>query len=208
MKKAFIFDWNGTLTDDWVQIHESACAVFEHFGKTPLTMEEFCGGLCATGEYRNIYLNHGIDETRDALNAVFRKRYTELMDDVVLVDGARELLKALTRSGKHEVHLVTANLSDLVIPLLERFELLDFFTEYRFHVIDKSAVIKEIAAEVGMDESRSYYIGDSPSDIRHARSAKVSPVAFLNEYIPRENIVAERPWLAVTRLRDLHFLAD
>ena len=204
--RVIIFDLNGTLADDWPQVYQSMCAVFEHYGKTPPKIRDYCNTLVVSGDYKKMYENWGIHVSRDEINSIFQARYAELIDTVEPVEGAEEFLRRFTTLSEHKAYLVTANSASGAIPLLEKFNILKFFQECRFDSINKTEDIEDIVQYSGVAKNRCYYVGDTPSDIRHANAADIRSIAYLNEYILKGNIEAEKPWKSITRLAQLNFL--
>ena len=184
--KVVFFDFNGTLLDDMPIWRQATEANFRSFGVEPPSTAEYFRRLEEfKGDYRGVYQSFGINVTRHRLNTVYESVYTKLLDQATFFTGVRFTLDALRSSGKKSV-LITTQKEFLVTPLLQRIGVEKYFHSSRFGIFDKSGVMNEILSGLGVEPSECCYVGDAPSDMRHAEKAGVLPVAFLGGYIPEE----------------------
>lgn len=200
MRKVFLFDWNGTLLDDTLLWYDVVQEVFRVFGKQPPALEQYFREL--EGDYFIIYTSRGIDVTREELNKVYAQHYRALMYTALLMPGAKEVLQVL-QDNHHALYLVTGQHEHLVSPLLEKFDIVSCFQCSKFHVTDKTNVIHEILEAEKVEPRNCFYVGDTPSDMRHAKKAGVVSIAFLGGYIPNELIASAQPDYRISQLRDI-----
>lgn len=198
-----LFDLNGTVLDDMPVWRETLNRLFGKFGKMPPTTAEFFRELEeAHGDYLQIYRKRGIEVERDKLNDIFGKIYEELVVRVQLTPNAAYTLDALAKAGV-VLGLVTTQTEELSVPILKRFGLNDLFKHVRYHAIDKKTAIGGTILEEGAPKSECYYVGDAPSDVRHANSAGVVSVAFLGGHVPEELVMAAKPKMTIKDFREL-----
>lgn len=95
---------------------------------------------------------------------------------------AKGVYDTLFRLSRREVilALVTACGKKTAMNLLERFELKNAFDYLEFGAAEKEGVIKRLTLRERIEAKRCFYVGDSPSDMIHAKRAGVKAVAFLN----------------------------
>jgi HAD superfamily hydrolase (TIGR01509 family) len=182
MNKILFCDWNGTLLNDMPVWDKARRKTFLAFDVEPPTIADHFREL-ESGDYLEVYRNRGITASRDELNAVYEPAYEEQLADATLFPDVAETLQKLHQNNVRLV-LVTAQQNTLVIPLLKKFDIDSLFEECAFHVFDKKKVITEIARKNGINLKQCSLVGDSPSDIRHAKKAGITAVAFLGGYIP------------------------
>ena len=198
--KLVLFDWNGTLLDDTLLWYDVVLKVFHTFGKQAPTLEQYFREL--EGDYFIIYTSRGIDVTRERLNEIYAKHYQALMYQAPLMPGAQEVLQAL-HDSTHALYLVTGQLESLVSPLLEKFGIVSYFKSRKFHVTDKAGVINEVLEMEKVEPKNCFYVGDTPSDMRHAKKAGIVSIAFLGGHIPNECIANSQPDFSIQQLRDI-----
>lgn len=198
--KLVLFDWNGTLLDDTLLWYDVVQEVFRVFGKQPPALEQYFREL--EGDYFIIYTSRGIDVTREELNEIYDTFYRARMNEAQLMPGAQEVLQTL-QDKNHVLYLVTGQHEHLVFPLLERFGIVSYFQCSKYHVIDKTSATKEILQAENIEPRNCFYVGDTPSDMRHAKKAGVVSIAFLGGYIPNELIASAQPDYRISQLRDI-----
>ena len=186
MVKILFCDWNGTLLDDMPIWDEARRKTFLAFGVEPPTVADYFREL-ESGDYLEVYRKRGITASRDELNAIYEPAYEERLADATLFSGVMVTLRRLYKNGIRLV-LVTSQQNALVVPLLSKFGIDHLFDECAFHIFDKKTVITEIAQRNSVTPDQCSFVGDSPSDIRHAKKAGVTAIAFLGGHIPEELI--------------------
>lgn len=179
--KILFCDWNGTLLDDMVIWDKARQKTFLFFGVRPPTIEDHFREL-ESGDYLEVYRNRGITVSREELNETYKSEYEPLLPKIKLYPGIRAILFRLTERGV-TLALITAQEEPLVVPLLEKFKIFSLFKHFAFHALDKKTIIAKIIKEENINPNECCFVGDSPSDMRHAKQAGVVAVAFLNGYI-------------------------
>lgn len=166
---------------------EARRKTFLAFGVEPPTVADYFREL-ENGDYLEVYRKRGITVLRDELNAIYKPAYEERLADATLFPGVVATLRQLYENGVRLV-LVTSQQENLVVPLLNKFGIRHLFDDCAFHTFDKKAVVAESAQRHGAALDQCFFVGDSPSDIRHAKKAGIQAIAFLGNYIPRELLV-------------------
>ena len=188
--KIMLFDWNGTILDDIPIWYESVKEIFRIFGKRPPTIAEYFREL--EGDYVEIYRSRGIKASRDELNSIYEPFYEAHVSQATIFPNVKNTLQSLVGQGI-TLGLITAQKDALVSPLLDKFELDNFFRYREFHALDKRIVIHRILEEEKINPKECCFVGDAPSDIRHGRKAGVITIAFLGGYIPEDLVVHAGP---------------
>ncbi|MDA2936014.1 HAD family hydrolase [Patescibacteria group bacterium AH-259-L05] len=192
MHKTVIFDWNGTLLNDTKIWWDSIMEIFRVSNATPPTVEEYFTELDSDGSFHNIYQSRGITASLDKLNEIYEAYYSAHMYETKLYPTARATLELLEQN-KTMLGLMTAQKSNLVLPLLETFDIVEFFSTMHFHIFKKPQVITEIVDQHNLDPQTCFYIGDTPSDIKHAKKAGINAIAFLNGFVPENLVLKQKP---------------
>lgn len=202
--RTVMFDWNGTLFNDariWYQVFSET---FRHFGSPPPTLDEVCRHTNQDGaRVQDLYLLHGITALPEEIRSVFQPKYDRLAAAAALSPHARDVLLDLS-FDEHQLWLVTANQRDQVEPYLRKFGLVFYFLGCFYESYSKDAVIREICARTGASEKETFYIGDTPRDIIHARRAGVVSVAYVGDgLIPQAQFTAVQADYIIGDLADV-----
>lgn len=197
-----MFDWNGTIVDDTVIIHEARNAVIIRYGGTPSTVDEFFESF--NGNYLDFYYERGVPTTvsPECLTRAWVQEYKSRMKTLSLFPHAVEVLYHLSKTMR--IGLITHNHESLVQPLLDQHCLNDVFWRKSFNEMDKSATIRSFIEREGFDPKRCYYVGDSPSDVISARHAGVKCIAFYSGSFSYEYLSRTRPFVAVRNFSQLY----
>ena len=171
MKKAILFDLDGTLTDSGEGIIKSAAMVLEKYG-LPVpdydTMRVFVGP-----PLHETFIKFGIaPEDADAAIELYRTRYTTVGKfENFPYPGIREMLEKLKAAG-HKLYVATSKPEPMSIEILEHFELAQYFDMICGATFDrsrseKSDVIAYLLQQVGKKEN-AIMVGDTVFDVAGA----------------------------------------
>ena len=202
--KLVLFDWNGTLLDDIPIWYEAVKETFKCFGKEPPTVEQYFKEL--EGDYASIYKSRGIEASRDEMNAVYEPYYERRMNEATLFPDTCAILEFLAQKGKI-LGLITGQKEYLTSPLLDKFGINAFFRYREFHVTNKKEVISIILKKTGISHDNCCYVGDTPSDIRHAKQAGVISIALASGYLQEGLLINAEPQFIIHNLEELKNIA-
>lgn len=201
--KACLFDWNGTLLDDMLIWHKTMKTIFKCFGKEPPTIACFFEELERYhGDYLVIYQSRGVTLNKEQLNELYGKTYRSMDYLARLSPNARQTLQQL-KARKIFLGLITSQPEILTAPLLHRFGLVEIFHYLKFDCVNKSSAILDVLAQENIAPKECCYVGDSPSDIRHANKAGVVSVAFINGHLAPEILIATNPNFVIRNFSEL-----
>ena len=99
LPKAVLFDWDGTLVNNWPIIHESMNRTLEAMGRTPWTMDETLERVRKSlREAFPPLFGDRWEEARDIFYTAYRAVHLERIEKK---DGAEELIGLLEKLGSH-----------------------------------------------------------------------------------------------------------
>lgn len=204
-----IFDANGTIFNDLSTVwYPAVTEVFRVCGKTPFTAEEYFRELENYGDdYLAIYRSRGVTLPRKALNAIYITEYGKRMQNVELSPGIKEALSTLQQLDC-KTGIITLQPKSLFCPLMDKFGLWDFFDKnyVLWEKANKSMAIRRLAYKSGL--AVTVYVGDSPSDMRHAKKAGATAVAYLNGFVPKDLVLKTEPHYCVSHFFELPPLVE
>jgi HAD superfamily hydrolase (TIGR01509 family) len=130
-------------------------------------------------------------EKGDDIRGTEKKRYFELIDEVSVMQSARELIEALKRRG-HTVVLASSAKRDEVdryLDLLDARDLADDWTTSADVEATKPEpdLVQAALDKAGTDPSDAVMVGDTPWDVKAAGQAEVGTIAVLTGgFAPQE----------------------
>ncbi len=166
-------DVNGTAIDDWIAIHAAVCAVFEQYGKTPPTIEEYARVIGTAGDYKEWYEMHDIVATREELYAHWSPGYAAHEHTIRVVAGLPQFIAAL-KERNVELHVLSSARRDVIEHLVERAGLGSGICEaHHYHVHDKAAQVRAVVHGSGFAQNECVMIGDMPADMQACKDAGI-----------------------------------
>jgi len=201
--RAVLFDWDGTLADTAEASFRCYVRTFEAFAIP------FDRATYARTYSPNWYLTFralGLAEEHwAAADERWLAHFAE--ERIALIDGAREVLEALSTRGV-STGIVTSGGRERVSRELEEHGLAAQIHAcvYGCDVVQKKPHPEGLLRcldRLGVPAADALYVGDSPEDIEMARGAGVTSVAIPGAYPNREALLAARPDLMFESLREL-----
>lgn len=199
-KRVALFDLNGTLLDDLLVIFEATCKIFDEHGVRRPSIREWFTRL--ENDYVSVYESFGIKTSRKELNRIFLDYYKSQMGKIKLSQNVKEALQGLKEKDVF-LGIITTQLEELALPILERHGIAPYFEEVNYHIFDKLKTIKESMQKHGFRPENCFYIGDTPADIRHSRRAGVKAVAYIHGHIPIDLINNALPRFWIRDMKEL-----
>lgn len=193
MKKIILFDLDGTLIDSTEAILESFAVAFKHFDdavpKADLIKAEIGHPL------EDMFMTLGVDEGMVAEYVhAYKMHYREIScAKTVLLPLATE---AVALAAQHAVlGVVTTKTAKYSIELLEHMGLMPYFDV----LVGREDVqnpkphpepIEKALAQLSLESSDIWMVGDTPMDMLAAKAAKVSSVGVTCGYGTEESLLA------------------
>lgn len=192
MKKAIVFDLDGTLTDSGEGIMNCALLALEHFGLPLPTREEL--RVIVGPPLDQSFIRFGVpaDRTGEAI-AVYRSRYTTVGKfENHPYPGIKEVLERLQEAG-HRLFVATSKPEDMSVEILEKFELAPYFERICGATLDgtrshKADVIAYLLSQV-RDAENIVMVGDTKFDVLGAKAHHIPTIAVAWGYGSREEML-------------------
>ncbi len=185
-----IFDWSGTLVDDFPPVFAATNAIFRAFGEEPWTEGQFRERfyLPFTEFYRQWLPRATFEELDRHYHDVFRT----MEDQIPLLPGAREILEYACGEGMG-VYLLSTIHSRHWERQAARLDVARYFRKAYTGAIDKRGVIGDLLREHGAVPGETLFVGDMRHDVDTARSAGVLAAAVLTGYDSLEKLKRSQP---------------
>lgn len=171
VKKAVLFDLDGTLTDSGEGIINCAAMTLERFGLPVPPREEM--RVFVGPPLGDTFIKFGIpaERTQEAID-IFRSRYVPIGKfENYPYPGIRELLEALKAQG-HSLYVATSKPEETAMEVLQHFDLAKYFDRICGATFDgsrvsKSDVIAFLLEQIGRSDN-IVMVGDTAFDVAGA----------------------------------------
>jgi len=203
MIRNVLLDWSGTLADDLGPVLDATNLIFQHFGKTELTREEFRHHFRLP--FSGFYAELLPEATLEGLEVLYERFFAGLQDNVALLPGAREFLDFCAATGRRTFLLSTIKTSHFQAQAA-RLGVLDAFEHPYVEIMDKREKIREILDTHGLAPEETIFVGDMVHDIETAHHGGVLGVAVLTGFDSLQKLTTANPSVIVQDLRALQLL--
>jgi len=203
MIKNILFDWSGTLANDLPPVLKASNAIFKHFGRQELTLDEFRHHFRLP--FSGFYAEFIPEATDEGLETLYERFFSGLHDEVELLPGARGLLDFCQATGRRTFLLSTIKHSHFEAQA-SRLGVRDAFEHPYTQIMDKREKIREILVERNLNPAETIFVGDMIHDIETARHGGVTSVAVLTGFDPIEKLAPAQPDIIVANLGILQHL--
>ena len=184
MKKAVIWDLDGTLLESYHVIVESIYLTFQEAGieMSQETIKEHAIRSSSSSLFYSVADKMGIDVVLlfDRYREISGSKYKQ----ITAMDGALETLQAMQQSGFEQY--VFTHRGATTVPVLDHLGMTDFFGEILTsrsgfaRKPDPEALIYLIQ-KYGLEPANTYYVGDRSLDIACANNAGIAGILFRRE---------------------------
>ena len=203
---AVIFDWNGTLLDDFWLMTRAMQEIFRHYGVVPPSSETYREEMNAASaaDILKFYHDRGVPSriTLAEMNEIWHRVMREHWREAKLFIGVREVLEECGKVGAF-CGLVSAEKKEFLAERLRMFEIEKHFQSVEGDAYNKRAALEIMLARAGTAPDRAVYVGDTEADIRHAQAAGMKTVGIAGGYASAERIVRANPDLFVHTVAEL-----
>lgn len=185
-----IFDWSGTLVDDFPPVFAATNAVFEAFGAEPWTEGQFRSRFYLP--FADFYREWLPEATIEELDRHYHDVFHRYQDMIPLLPGAREVLEYANREGMGVFLLSTVAPRHWQVQA-ERLDVIRYFRKVYTGAMDKRIVIGELLRDQAVRPDETLFVGDMRHDVDSARSAGVLAAAVLTGYDSLEKLKQSQP---------------
>lgn len=199
VEKAFIFDWSGTLSDNFHCSFWASCMIFRELGKEPPSEDDFRTNF--TLPYMKFWNKHFPDLSKEKQGELYEK-FIHLAGEPDLHIGVDETLRFLNSKGCR-LFLISSDPVSKLIPEVEKSGLFGIFENVVGNTHDKSEVIVSLIQEFGLDKDSTFYVGDSSGDVEAGKTAGVKTIGVFWGYQPKKVLARSNPDILIDRIIEI-----
>jgi phosphoglycolate phosphatase-like HAD superfamily hydrolase len=197
-----IFDWSGTLANDYPVVLHATNEIFKHYGKPTMSDEEFREKFFLP--FTEFYDRYLPKVTLEELDVLYHQFFNPSQHLVHALPYAYEMLQYCQKKGI-DTFLLSSIHDEHYRVQSAQLNMAHYFKEAFVRVIDKRLTIQELINKHQLDPQATLFVGDMQHDIEAARAGGVRSCAVLTGYDSLEKLRASEPDLM---FRDLSGLLE
>jgi len=196
--KNLVFDWSGTLADDFNPVLKATNEIFSHYGAPTMSAEEFREKFFLP--FPQFYEKYLPQAALPELDFQYHRAFATLQSHIPLLDGAREVLE-FARARSMPCFLLSSIHPEHWKAQSRQLGVADYFTGSYPGAMDKRTVMRQLLTENNLNPRETLYIGDMVHDIETAHATGVIACAVLTGYDSLEKLKPHAPDLLFRNLR-------
>ncbi|MDR0533410.1 MAG: NUDIX domain-containing protein [Verrucomicrobiales bacterium] len=177
--KNIIFDWSGTLVNDFPPVLDATNQIFQHYGRPAMGEQEFREKFCLP--FTEFYAKHLPEASMVELDSHYHSSFKLLQEGIPLLPYAKEILE-YCRSQGMKIFLLSSIHAEHFAVQAERLGIKEYFTKAFVQIIDKRKVIHSLLAEFNLDPRETLFVGDMEHDVATAKHGGIVSCGVLTGY--------------------------
>lgn len=177
--KNIIFDWSGTLCDDFKLSLLSTNETLRHFGGQTVTLAQYRKNFELPVE--RFYSRQGCLAPADEINHFYFERFSPLAGKAKLFKGVPHLLQTLGSLG-YKIYLCSTVRQNILEEMCRRYKIDVYLDGIYGSVIDKVVELKQVLKKEKIKASQTLFIGDMDHDILAAKKNGLLAGALFTGY--------------------------
>ena len=187
--KNIIFDWSGTLSDDFTPVYQASMLVFKKLGREPISMEEYRREF--TLPYMVFWNKYFPDLTKGEQDRLYAETINQV-GEPTLYPGVVDELERL-RSLSLNMIVISSHPHDKLMKEASAYGIQSFFQEINGGIHDKTETILGILQRNNFNPKQTIYVGDMTHDVDAGKKAGVMTVALGGGYQSKDKLMTSKP---------------
>ena len=185
-----LFDFSGTLFDDFKVSLVSTRATILHFGGPAITLKDYREHF--TLPVWQLYRRYRLKAPITEINRFYFDHFTAHIARGKLFPGSFQTLKAAKKRGLRLFIFSTVRQS-ILEKICGRLHIASFFTEIKGDILDKDKALKKFLRTHRLKPKETLFVGDTTHDIIAAKKNGLLAGAMLCGYQPPHRLLEQAP---------------
>jgi phosphoglycolate phosphatase len=174
MNKSFIFDWSGTLSDNFHCFCQVCNLIFQKLDIKTISKEEI--RLNFTLPYMKFWNKYFPDLSKEEQCKLYEK-YIHEVDESELYENVNEIINFIYDSG-WKIFILSSDPISKLIPEIKKSGLSHLFTKVVGGIHEKGEAIKSLVNDYNLDKNLTFYVGDTSGDVEAGKYSNVKTIGI------------------------------
>ena len=174
MNKAFIFDWSGTLSDNFHCFRKACDGIFRELGRAPIPETEI--KLNFTLPYMKFWNKYLPNLSKEKQCELYEK-YIHLTGEAKPYKNVKGIIKYLDKNG-FKIFILSSDPYSKLLPEIKKSGFSHLISKTVGEIHDKKDTIISLIEEFDLDRKLTFYVGDTSGDIEAGQSAGIKTIGI------------------------------
>lgn len=202
MIKNIIFDWSGTLSNDFIPVYEAIMNVFEKQGVKRISLDEFRKEFELP--YMNFWHKYLPEITKEETEKLFAEEIYKV-NEPKIYNGVKKLLNKLNKLNINSI-VISSQLHEKVISEAKNYGIYNLFKEIKGGVHNKIEIIQDILKKNNFSSEETLYVADMTHDIDAGKKVSVTTIAVTYGYQSEDELKESNPDHIINKISELEKL--
>lgn len=198
-KNTIIFDWSGTLSNNFHNFYLICKMEFQEFGISPISKKEIRKNF--TLPYMNFWKIYIPNLTKEQQMIIY-ERLVHKVGVPKLYPKVEEIISLLHSSG-WQIFILSSDPLSTLKREVKRSGLSSYFTDVIGNVYEKSKYISLIIKKYNLELASTYYVGDTSGDVNAGKQANTKTIAISWGFQHKDILLKSNPDYLVNRIVEI-----
>lgn len=184
-----IFDWSGTISDDFKPVYLAIMTIFNHYGLKKLSEETFRKEFELP--YMNFYKRYIPGISKSEQDKLYSKAIHEVGEPTMYLSVLNTL--DILKKKKIKMAVLSSHPNSKLLKEAISYGIKDFFADINGSVHDKVEEIQRIMGKNNFEPDETLYVGDMVHDIDAAKKAGIKVAVLTWGYDSKEKLSPHKP---------------
>ena len=204
MNKAFIFDWSGTLSDNFHCFAKVCAHIFQDANLRVLSDDEIRASF--DSPYMKFWNKFFPKQTQAEHHQIYTK-YISQAGDPELYSGVSDVLKELKAKG-YKLFVVSSDPLSKLTPEVTKSGLGDLLSKVIGNIPEKEETLKNLVPEFNLDKQQTFSVGDTAGDIVASKAAGLKTIGISWGFQHKDVLAQSHPDFLIDDISEIKTIVD
>ena len=195
-----VFDWSGTLADDYILTWKITNRTLEYFDRKAITFDNYKNDFIDPID--KFYVKYFPNVSKNEIDKYFFKTYLSYKIDFKLFEWIPELIQGLNTNNT--LYILSRLDSEILNVLSVDTGIFKYIKKIVGNVSSKTNAIAKLLTNESLIPSETIYIGDMPHDIESAKNNKIQSSGITYGYSSSNTIIENKPDFIFNNSSEIH----
>ncbi|KKQ27145.1 MAG: NUDIX hydrolase [Candidatus Magasanikbacteria bacterium GW2011_GWC2_37_14] len=187
--KAFIFDWSGTLCDNFHLFCKVVDNIFPELGRETITQDEIKRNF--TLPYMKFWNKYFPELSKEKQNILYEKHLQEA-GTAEIYPQVTEIINYLNQNN-YQLFILSSDPLSTLLPDVKKSGFAKLISKTIGEVHEKQDTLISLTEEYNLDKNLSYYVGDTFGDVEAGKIAGFKTIGISWGYQHKNELAKSKP---------------